>query len=149
MPGAVSCSACGAPLDIPEGLQARWVECPRCRARVVNPQALRITGRLTGTGVLGILLILLGIVGWFFGCGAILLDGLMGHGGEGRSEGYVFLHTVCCAFLVASGVMLLLAGGSKARRPFLLAAAGLGVLAALTLLIASGLIVVFATCLTR
>ena len=148
MPCEVFCSACGKVVSIPEGIRSPWVECPHCRARVVNPQALEHKGLagVTGTGVLGTLLLLLGTLGWLGGCGAIVLYSL-GNRQDARGDAYFYIHTISSAFLLASGVMLLLAGKGKPRRPFLLAAAGLGVLAALALLITSGLIVIFATCL--
>jgi hypothetical protein len=149
MPAEVTCSACGAPLQIPEGLRAPWVECPRCRSRVVNPHALRLTGpvHLTGAGILGMLLLLLGICGSILGCGLEFAEAYKAamHGPASQGRGFVLI--ICCLFLFASGMMLLRAGEGKPRRLFLFVAAGLGVLAAVTLLITSGLIVILATCL--
>ena len=148
MPAEVSCSACGAALQIPEGLRAPWVECPRCRAMVVNPHALQLGGgvRLTWGGAFGTVLMLLSSFGWVGGGVAILVDHLFGHGREERWGGNLLIHTVCCAFLFASGASLVSATSSKARRPLLFIAAGLGILFALTFLAVSGLIVFYVTC---
>jgi hypothetical protein len=104
--------------------------------------------RLTWAGVLGTVLMLLGCLAWVGGGVAILLDHLYGRGREERWAGNLLIHTVCCAFLFASGAALLSASSSKARRPLLYIAAGLGILFALTFLAVSGLIVIYVTCFT-
>jgi hypothetical protein len=146
-----SCPHCGAVVPVSEAAPTPWLECPKCRARVVNPNALRARdpARLTVAGVLGTLLVLAGCLGWFAGCAALFVhaySAAMNRRPDDGVGGLAVVHTLCSVFLVAAGFMLLRAGADKARRPLLLVASGFAVFAVIALLFASGLVVVFVTC---
>jgi hypothetical protein len=149
----VTCRQCGAPLEIPDGTAAPWLECPGCGARLLNPDALRHKGpeQLTGLGLFGGLLVVFSVFFWCAGGGAIVGKALVAAFSR-RDEGWsadLCVHTVGSILLFAVGALLLRAREDRVRKPFLLAAAGVTLLAAVMLLAVSGLIVIYVSCFVK
>ncbi len=146
MPRELSCNQCGAAVPLPEDSFAPWMECPHCRARVVNMHALVRTGeRMTWAVVVGTLLALFAMLGWVCGLGPVVLVGAFGGRNTG-TEVDLCAHTVCCALVLIAGVLLACAGKERYLRGARLAFAGVAVVVALALVVLSGLIVVYAVC---
>jgi hypothetical protein len=96
-------------------------------------------------GLLGGAFVLLSVFLWFFGGVAIFLHAFSDQ--QSDSQGGICEHTLCCVMLFTIGAMMLRSQENKERGPILLVAAGCTLLLTVTLLVASGLIVIYATCL--
>ncbi|MCI0455368.1 MAG: hypothetical protein L0Z62_00120 [Gemmataceae bacterium] len=146
----VTCPGCLLEIEIPANYTDRWLDCPRCQGRVVNPAAL-LSGSarpLTWAAVLGTVLLLGASFQCLLGPGALLLRALTQRGNQDPDGiGLLLIHILSCLILFGAGVLLIRADEKKAQRAALLVAAGAALLAAVLLLVVSGLMVIFVTCL--
>lgn len=144
MPSEAVCSHCTLAFPV-TAADAPWVECPRCRQRVVNPEALRHPEpRVTLAGCAGTLLVLGSIFGGMMWVAAALLASVYARNpnvGPGLVIGALIWS---CVFV--GGLLLIRAGEPRPNRLLMALGAGAALLAALALAAASGVLAVFVTC---
>ncbi len=138
----VTCPGCGLGLEVAEQSTAPWIDCPRCQTPVINATWHRgSAGELTWQGLAGTFLVVAGAVGGLVGA-AMASDEreVARQQMRASSQALGLINLLAFAFVLLAGMLLLHASGRRPGGKLHTLAAVAALLAAVMLLVTSGLI---------